>query len=503
MIQHAFEFFDDIENARRWFVILRRTYLAEISNKEWLEEIDSKLKKKIIEWIDNDSEARVIQTFANFFNENKQRYIELLIVAFFEKKKFTVTKVELMRQVETLHQKKSEFIEKYYNRVSFLLQKMKIKNCIKNIEKTQFDESMILTIVINNYVKNLIDRELFRKIIVKYYDVIDHFIKSLKEAYDTTEIQWRFMKSKKAQRKKNVEKINFEREHLIFNVMREIITKESNRHKIMRILHIFFNVSFEFFNTIFVMQSNARFEKQQKFKISSNERVQDVTHENQHMKSSIVNFIIFNTRYQSRYSSQNSRDQRQILNQLIIVFAFSTFHDRFEDFFKFEINETFDIFFHLNSFINESIQYERMIHDIVCFKCEKSDHRTNECDNSKILSYFESRALKTALNYVFKFKSSRQQYEQLTKQKQNIKSNQAIMSQSKKIVMFSYHFTMKAATYYTEEHFNFSMLFSIFSKFFTIWLFQFSVFDSKNEERALYKFVSRFYALKFEKIFDE
>ena len=132
MSQHAPESFDGTGGARRWLVTLRRTYLAQVSNKEWLEEVDSKLKGEVIEWADNDSEARAIQALTDPSDEDKQRYIELLIAAFPGKEKPTATKVELMKQVEVLRQEESESIEGYYNRANSLLQKMKIKDCTKD-----------------------------------------------------------------------------------------------------------------------------------------------------------------------------------------------------------------------------------------------------------------------------------------------------------------------------------------------------------------------------------
>ena len=179
------------------------------------------------------------------------------------------------------------------------------------------------------------------------------------------------------------------------------------------------NMLIESLNAVFA--SYIRFVKNQSFRIFSHERVQDVTHE-----ASFFNLISIQ-RY-TDYSSQNSRDQQQILNTIASVFAPTQSYwnnDR-----RMRKNQEFvqHAHSHSNSFINESMIYNRDFHGYCCYKCGKLDHVLEECEafSEEWLSRFAKRALQSICQLDTVASKNRNDQYEIVQSEIMTRSNQAL-----------------------------------------------------------------------------
>ena len=244
-------------------------------------------------------------------------------------------------------------------------------------------------------------------------------------------------------KKKKVQQNKYE---IIAKILNEIMFENSNKTKTWKSLQIFMNMSIESLNA--VLASYIRFAKNQLSRISSHERVQNVTHE-----TSLFN-LIFIQRYID-YSFQNFRDQQQILNTIASVFASTQSYwnnDR-----RMKKNQEFvqHAHSHFNSFINESMIYNRDFHDYCCYKCDKLDHVLEKCKtfSKKWLSRFAKRALQNICQLdTVASKNKNDQYE-IVQFEIMIKSNQTLQQSIQSFVNTSFNSAIKITNYRDETPF--------------------------------------------------
>ena len=403
------------------------------------------LYEESIDWTDFHFDVKIIRSLKNSLKANKQHFIKLLQKRYSDKSSAEITQVEAKANFDVLKQKVAESLKEYYERIRDLLLELHTKNRTFKVDLIFIKEIMLSQTVVK-FVNDIQNFKLRVEISDRYLDVTNSANRSLRAAHDITEQQTRIMTVKNLRMKLKKKKAQQSKYEIIAKTLNEIVSEDSNKTKTWKSLQTFMNMSVESLNAVLV--SYIRLVKNQPFRIFSHERVQNVTHE-----ASLFN-LIFIQRY-TDYSFQNSRDQQQTFNTIASAFAPTQLYwnnDR-----RMRENQKFaqHAHSHFNSFINESMIYNRDFHGYCCYKCGKLDHVLEECETSlkKWLSRFAKRALQNICQFdIVASKNRNDQYE-IVQFEIMTKSNQTLQQSIQSFVNTSFNSTIKMTNYRDETPF--------------------------------------------------
>ena len=402
------------------------------------------------EWIDNDKKAQtLINKKENVIEKDKQTFKQMICAKYSVKKKSIFIDDERIDRIMNTTQRANETLRKYYERFNKIFVESDDQNYVEDDILTD-DERMLLIFLIKQFINDIRNLKFRQRMYAKYTEDMIAEMKSLFEICVLAEKMLNVMQSEERLEFQTQKAIKNERFRVLEFYLEQL--NSFDYHVKTKVVRIVQSVLIDKDFSIDVMYNNNRRSQRQSIKISSNERIQNVS------SIEYTRSLTSNTselQQYSEYFSQNFRNQSQT----------SILSSRDQIRWKKQREKTdrkFNAQTHLNRFINESVTYNRIEHDICCHNCDECDHISEQCTCSE-----QQKLISTARRYlqqITAYRSQQEDYynsifvlsEQLSSdisfasvsyQSRLFKSNESIISFSQSNVSQSF---AKSITYYIE-----------------------------------------------------
>ena len=363
--------FDDFMQKLQWLVNLNHELKKNLTSDEYILTLWVLFIETPKKWIDNDKEAQaLISKKENVTEKNKKTFKQMICAKYPVKKKSIFIDDERIDRIMNTTQRANETLRKYYERLSKIFVENDDQNYVENDILTN-DERMLLTFFIKQFINDIRNLKLRQRVYAKYTENMIAEMKSLFEICVLAEKMLSVMQSEKRLELQAQKAIKNERFKALEFYLEQLNSFDYNiKTKAVKVVQ---NVLIDKDFSIDVMYNNNRRSQRQSVRISNNERIQNVSSV-EYTKSLTSNTS--GLQQYSEYFSQNSRNQSQA--------SISSSRDQVR--WKEQREKTdreFNAQAHLNRFINESVTYNKVKHDICCHNCDECDHISEQCTCSE------------------------------------------------------------------------------------------------------------------------
>ena len=357
-----FKEFDDFMQKLQWLVNLNHELKKNLTSDEYILTLWILFIETLKEWIDNDKKAQaLISKKKNVIEEDKKTFKQMICAKYFVKKKFIFIDDERIDRIMNTIQRTNEILRKYYERFSKIFVESDDQNYVENDILTD-DERMLLIFLIKQFINDIRNLKLRQRVYAKYIEDMIAKMKNLFEICVLAKKMLNVMQFEKRLEFQTQKAIKNERFRILEFYLEQL--NSFDYHVKTKAIRIVQSVLIDKDFSIDVMYNNNRRSQRQSVRISSNERIQNVS------SIEYTRFLISNIsklQQYSEYFSQNSRNQ----SQTSIFFFRDQIRWKKQ---REKANRKFNAQSHLNRFINKSVTYNKIEHDICCHNCDECDH---------------------------------------------------------------------------------------------------------------------------------
>ena len=363
--------FDDFMQKLQWLVNFNHELKKNLTSDEYILTFWILFIETLKKWIDNDKKAQtLISKRENVIEKNKKTFKQMICAKYFVKKKSIFIDDERIDRIMNTIQRTNETLRKYYERFSKIFVESDDQNYVENDILTD-DERMLLIFFIKQFINDIRNLKLRQRKYVKYTENMIAKMKNLFEICVLAKKMLNVMQFEKRLKFQTQKTIKNERFRVLEFYLEQL--NSFDYHVKTKAIRIVQNVLIDKNFFIDVMYNNNRRFQRQSVRISNNERIQNVN------SIEYTRFLTSNTselQQYSEYSSQNSRNQ----SQTSISFSRDQIKWKKQ---REKTNREFNAQSHLNRFINESVTYNKIKHDICCHNCDECDHISKQCTCSE------------------------------------------------------------------------------------------------------------------------
>ena len=367
-----FKEFDDFMQELQWLVNLNHELKHEnLTSEKYILQFWILFVETLKDWIDNDKKAQtLINKEKNVTENDKKKFKKIICDKYSIKKKLIFIDDERIDRILNTTQRTNEIFRKYYERFNKIFVENDDQNYIVNSTLTK-NERMLLIFLIKQFINDIRNLKLRQRVYVRYIENMIAEMKSLTEICVLAEKMLNVMQFEKRHELQAQKAIKNERFKILEFYLKQLNSIDFNvKVEAVRVVQSVL-IDREF--SIDVIYNNNRRSQRQSVRISSNERIQEVSFV-EYTKSLTSNTS--ELQQYSKYSFQDFRNQSQIV--------ISSFRDEAK--WKKQREKTdrkFNVQIHLNRFINESVTYNKIKHDICCHTCDDCDHIFKKCTCSE------------------------------------------------------------------------------------------------------------------------
>ena len=370
--------FDGSMSAKRWLAKHKRELInMNLSPHDWIEEVWAQFTGDTVKWAANNKEIDTIVNKDDNTEEEKARFIELMIKKYPEKKDEEETLHEHEIKLNDIKQKDDESLKDYYERVSDLLVAAGGQDYTEGASLNSI-EKLHLKGVVRRFVDGVKDAKLRKTAKTQYLQPLDSDIQGLKATWAALERCLANIKSEEAAEQNELDMASAAEYRVFTDLvknMREGGPVKQSSITAMQATLATMGMTPEIWSSL-----NQR--PRQPPRVRSNERVQDVT--NLVDNNSAPYYANNGLRHFSGYSPQDPRSQQPpaalpappvVSNAMAPQYRTA---DRWAAR-NAKADAEFNPKTHSNSFINGSVIYDRNIHGALCFGCGGLDHLLWNC----------------------------------------------------------------------------------------------------------------------------